>query len=1126
MFHKFGENMALTPASIQSAESVLCNDEINRRFEKFAAELKKIAPKAKDFLYFSTHMMTAAEAAIYNEDGSIKTGSDGNPITVIWEPKGESIKWVCSDPNIHPYKNNNGDIFPESELVKAHKMWIGKPLCLDHKSASVDAIRGIILDTYYDYKSKKVIALCALDAVNYPDLARKVSTGYANSVSMGTVVKKAICYNCGQVARSERDFCTHMRNKTSPEINTELDPIELSLVTNPADVSAKIRTVFASSQAIRNKTYSSDIKEKIAQVQQSLNEISGDLSELNDISKEEQLSNSENNRIINADFNALFTELKLLKSSMEKTLEELNKKQQEDIMTDSINKKSYFQGGGGVNEPAPGKVKYPKDSQNEDLREDGDKQMLQTKPYGGEGDEKVKAEVRPVGDKAARRKEALENAKKNLSKQSYWNGGGGVNEPTPGKVKYPADPMAEKIREKEDKQMTGKKPFPGVGDVEGLYGDDLSVKEKLSRASLTARFIRKANVDGTDDLGNSGWQIFAKDDAGQKLIFTASVNDISGGQVDQLYDMIATKEFATTMLEKIREVGLEKAASLYKKAQAVNPSVSGPMPEAAPTQMPEAASAEPALGEESQDVGGEGDPNEQALNLATQLRDNSAELLEVVRKITGSQAEMGKLEKDINALPQATASTLIPAAEMRKKLERMIISAAKKSLAELKSHYTELRMISDMADSATVKNASVYSMIKQAFNEANAANTNAEGILRSYAKYENGVENIAARVKVALEELEEEDLITEEAPITEETPTFMFGDEDADQLTETERDPFKEEWEEDEDEDLLSDDSLVSSDMLSAKDNMCSNDESYVEDGMDINDVDGQVVEMPKDKPLPPDAKPISPEDMKKLQEGQNVPGPSLFPTTASMDLTTKAGRAAYRAKLAEHITDLQDASKIKFNPVLDEADSLANGQTQLDVKPSDQLGLVETPAEVNKRMLEVAKAPPSTKVKKEAERLNTMIVSGAVKKEDLDRLVSEGLDSDVVKYWRDFYGQAEGGSEFAKLLTSASEKAKMQEEMEVYKVKLARSYELANEMARRGLISNERTAISRQVEESMKWNDEAFDSFKRVIANRPVSPVKTAGVIPQVGIRENESYSTQDDLQSELDLAFSTRKY
>ena len=94
----------------------------------------------------------------------------------------------------------------KSELIKAYKKWIGKPLCVDHKSNSVDHARGFIVDTYYDRDLKRVVALCALDKTNYPELAHEVSTGYQNAVSMGTGVENAICYDCGTVARAEARF--------------------------------------------------------------------------------------------------------------------------------------------------------------------------------------------------------------------------------------------------------------------------------------------------------------------------------------------------------------------------------------------------------------------------------------------------------------------------------------------------------------------------------------------------------------------------------------------------------------------------------------------------------------------------------------------------------------------------------------------------------------------------------------------------------------------------------------------------------------------------------------------------------------------------------------------------------
>src|SRR5277367_4958655 len=151
MLNKFGELVQLTAESVQDASSVLSDPRIDERFRKFAGELKRIAPKADDFLYFSAVMITAAEAAALNADGSSKLDSYGQPVKVGWEiNKHGSWKWTSSDPSVRAYKNNNGDIFPEAELLKAYSQWVGRPLCVDHRSSSVDAIRGVILDVYYD----------------------------------------------------------------------------------------------------------------------------------------------------------------------------------------------------------------------------------------------------------------------------------------------------------------------------------------------------------------------------------------------------------------------------------------------------------------------------------------------------------------------------------------------------------------------------------------------------------------------------------------------------------------------------------------------------------------------------------------------------------------------------------------------------------------------------------------------------------------------------------------------------------------------------------------------------------------------------------------------------------------
>ena len=487
---KLGESIDILPSSIQSSESVLSDPAIDDRFKRFAAGLKRIAPRAEDFLYFSCIMLHSAEAALVNENGTSKLDKHGKVITAEWDKTGGSWKWVCSDPYLKCYKNSNGDVFPEQELIRAYKNWVGKPLCIDHKSSSVDSIRGVILDTYYDRTFKRVIGLCALDKVSYPDLARKVSTGYSTSVSMGTAVGKAICTDCGTVASTERDFCNHMKTKTGyGEINIDLQPIELSIVVSGADPRAKIRTIIA---AARTLVANSDQEDKLRDLEQELQDVQSKIDDLKagDNSSEEgtQLEgppygmssgqlNSPDSEPNTQDFalvqpnarlasnnDALMSEIKSLKLSlneklhnMETTLNHLTGN--EELMSTnkndgSLNKEAFFQGGGGVNEPTPGKPKYPADPMNVNLRKE-DKHMVGESPFPevgaidglhpspssvSESDElaRKKLLLRAESDqRAMRRSAALQKAKDNLmkTKEAYHQGGGGVNEPTPGKPK-------------------------------------------------------------------------------------------------------------------------------------------------------------------------------------------------------------------------------------------------------------------------------------------------------------------------------------------------------------------------------------------------------------------------------------------------------------------------------------------------------------------------------------------------------------------------------------------------------------------------------------------------------------------------------------------------------------------
>src|SRR5271154_5324842 len=63
-------------------------------FKKMAANLKRVAPKAEDFLYFSAVMMHAAEASALNDDGTPRLNLKGETVQVGWDKSGNTWKWT------------------------------------------------------------------------------------------------------------------------------------------------------------------------------------------------------------------------------------------------------------------------------------------------------------------------------------------------------------------------------------------------------------------------------------------------------------------------------------------------------------------------------------------------------------------------------------------------------------------------------------------------------------------------------------------------------------------------------------------------------------------------------------------------------------------------------------------------------------------------------------------------------------------------------------------------------------------------------------------------------------------------------------------------------------------------
>jgi hypothetical protein len=598
MFKKVSKTQG--SATSYSHEEVRATPEIVEKFTKVAKDLKKISKKSDDFLYFSIVFLKAAESALIGKDGlPLKTASG----ETAWGHFDHEWKWHG---NVLPHKNNNSDIFPESELKKATSKWIGMPLCRDHESSSVDGIRGIILDTHYDEKFKQVVGLCALDKVNYPDLARKVQTGLVRYGSMGTAVEQSVCTTCGNIAKVATDYCEHVSTRTAHgEINVGLNPIEYSLVVTPAEPEAVLLKCIASLKkyedefkqagvsdvnsvlgklnvkqaehlesimktACGDQGCSLDRRDKIVRSFLSNNGLlktaldpdlaTPDQQEDTQFSDSHRLQDFVQNDGENLDpvlveektlsgvGNTTAAKRNNLKDNIKLALKELemNKKDLE-RRRQMRRKVAYHQGGSEGVEPNTFK--------NEQFGYDKDKHMHQTKAMGGDkgmhpGDAETKQKLSRA--KLQRRK---------MQRLAYLQGGSEGAEPNTFKN--------EQFGFDKDKHM--KQEFN-----QAKLNQELKEKERMKRASkgqsgFKTKIIFAKTASGKIDRANSVFKIYD----GNTLIVRKKASDIWGSSLDKRWDWFTSKAYGQEVIKRLKKEGTAKVASLYKKAQELPPPPEG-----------------------------------------------------------------------------------------------------------------------------------------------------------------------------------------------------------------------------------------------------------------------------------------------------------------------------------------------------------------------------------------------------------------------------------------------------------------------------------------------------------------------------------------------------------------------
>ena len=232
---------------------------------------------------------------------------------------------------------------------------------------------------------------------------------------------------------------------------------------------------------------------------------------------------------------------------------------------------------------------------------------------------------------------------------------------------------------------------------------------------------------------------------------------------------------------------------------------------------------------------------------------------------------------------------------------------------------------------------------------------------------------------------------------------------------------------------------------------------------------------------------------------------------TAAMN--TPEGRKALRHSLAASI-----GSNLKFSDMLDKAHPKSDSALGGIAGTSE--AVVEGLPGVQKQMMDAVSHEPKAGVKKAAEELRKLVVAGKVDVANIDKMVAQGMDKEVAAYFKKMWAPVDGGAEFAagllKDYSAAKTVEKKAEDSENYKAKYARAYELAYDMAEGGMISKK--AIKENADKIVGYSEDAYETLKRVTAQRNAMNVKTASVQPGIALDSGSSMANSNN--SGVDLA------
>ena len=223
-------------------------------------------------MFYKTDTQSLAILATYNPMGniSIKASAIGEDLgnafhTHIVEQKDPRFVYAIARAVTADVPNKNRDMFPLEEIKRAYTTFIGRNIFLDHNTKSVrNAVGKIIAAELREDEEGQTYVACLfkIDRELHPDIAHKVENGIIDSVSMGANLHHVECSRCHHFATKESEFCDHLRNlgmySDVYSISHGVEFTELSLVSVPADPTAKMHKVFNMHNGLEKVAVSAD----------------------------------------------------------------------------------------------------------------------------------------------------------------------------------------------------------------------------------------------------------------------------------------------------------------------------------------------------------------------------------------------------------------------------------------------------------------------------------------------------------------------------------------------------------------------------------------------------------------------------------------------------------------------------------------------------------------------------------------------------------------------------------------------------------------------------------------------------------------------------------------------------